>query len=71
MSLMESFGSNMLALDEPGKNDLLGSLREPFRQDFVFKRFVSEGMAPLRLWLRCFSIAPWRTLATLRHSPRR
>jgi hypothetical protein len=54
MSLMESFGSNMLALDEPGKNDLLGSLREPFRQDFVFKRFVSEGMAPLRLWLRCF-----------------
>ena len=43
MSLMESFGSNMLALDEPGKNDLLGSLREPFRQDFVFKRFVSEG----------------------------
>lgn len=43
MSLMESFGSNMLALDEPSKNDLLGSLREPFNQDFVFKRFVSEG----------------------------
>ena len=43
MSLMESFGSNMLALDEPSKNDLLGSLREPFRHDFVFKRFVSEG----------------------------
>lgn len=43
MSLMESFGSNMLALDEPSKNDLLGSLREPLRQDFVFKRFVSEG----------------------------
>lgn len=43
MSLMESFGSNMLALDEQSKNDLLGSLREPFRQDFVFKRFVSEG----------------------------
>lgn len=43
MNLMESFGSNMLALDEPGKNDLLGSLREPFNQDFIFKRFVSEG----------------------------
>lgn len=43
MNLMESFGSNMLALDEPGKNDLLGTLRAQFSQDFVFKRFVSEG----------------------------
>lgn len=43
MNFMESFGSNMLALDEVGKNDLLGNLRKPFQQDFVFKRFVSEG----------------------------
>ena len=54
MSLMESFGSNMLALDEPGKNDLLGSLREPFRQGFRIQAFRVGGMAPLRLWLRCF-----------------
>ncbi|UBO73960.1 LTA synthase family protein [Aeromonas rivuli] len=48
MALMESFGSNMLAFDEPGKNDLLGSLRPHFKEDFVFKRFLSEdnGTAP-------------------------
>lgn len=43
MTLMESFGGNMLALDEPGRNDLLGSLRGAFQDDFVFHRFVSEG----------------------------
>ncbi|MGY3927970.1 LTA synthase family protein [Aeromonas simiae] len=43
MNLMESFGSNLLALDEPQRNDLLGNLRMHFQQDFVFKRFVSQG----------------------------
>ena len=43
MNLMESFGSNLLALDEPGRNDLLGSLRNHFQSDFVFHRFVSQG----------------------------
>ncbi|TPE53373.1 LTA synthase family protein [Maribrevibacterium harenarium] len=48
MNLMESFGSNMLALDEADTNDMLGQLRPHFEQDFVFKRFVSEhnGTAP-------------------------
>ncbi len=45
MVLMESFGNNMLTFDQPGKNDLLGSLRPHFKEDFVFKRFVSEGNA--------------------------
>ncbi len=43
MALLESFGSNMLAFDEAGKCDLLGSLRPHFGEDFVFRRFVPEG----------------------------
>ncbi|TKI07790.1 LTA synthase family protein [Martelella alba] len=43
MVLMESMGSNMLAFDQMPDNDLLGALREPFANDFVFHRFVSEG----------------------------
>ena len=48
VNIMESFGSNMLALDHPEKNDLLGQLRPHFKDDFVFKRFLSEdnGTAP-------------------------
>lgn len=48
VSIMESFGSNMLAFDHPEKNDLLGRLRSHFQEDFVFKRFLSEdnGTAP-------------------------
>ncbi|WP_421847045.1 LTA synthase family protein [Marinomonas sp.] len=48
MNVMESFGSNMLAFDKPGTNDLLGRLRPHFAEDFVFKRFLSEdnGTAP-------------------------
>lgn len=48
MTLMESFGANMLNLDDAKENDLLGSLRSSFASDFVFKRFVSEqnGTAP-------------------------
>ncbi len=43
MALMESFGSNMLEFDLPGKNDMLGALRPHAERDFFFKRFVSEG----------------------------
>ncbi|MCB5161744.1 LTA synthase family protein [Marinomonas algarum] len=48
LSIMESFGSNLLAFDEPTTNDMLGSLREHFEEDFVFKRFLSadNGTAP-------------------------
>ena len=48
MTVMESFGSNMLAFDDPETNDLLGELRPHFKEDFVFKRFLSEdnGTAP-------------------------
>lgn len=48
MALMESLGSNMLAFDQQGDNDLLGRLRPHFAQDFLFKRFLSQdnGTAP-------------------------
>lgn len=48
IALMESFGSNMLALDKFPENDLLGDLRPHFENDFLFKRFLSEdnGTAP-------------------------
>ncbi|MBW7982663.1 LTA synthase family protein [Enterobacillus tribolii] len=43
MALMESMGSNMMVFDHLPENDLLGALRPAFQQDFVFRRFVSEG----------------------------
>jgi phosphoglycerol transferase MdoB-like AlkP superfamily enzyme len=41
--IMESFGSNMLAMDHPTENDLLGSLRAHFDSGFLFPRFLPEG----------------------------
>ncbi|MCX2717508.1 LTA synthase family protein [Helicobacter sp. MIT 21-1697] len=41
LNLMESFGSNMLVYDEFPHNDLLGSLRKHFKEDFVFYKFLS------------------------------
>lgn len=48
VAMMEGLGSNMLAFDEPGHNDLLGRLRPHFAQDFLFTRFLSQdnGTAP-------------------------
>ena len=48
LAMMESFGSNMLAMDNPQSNDLLGSLRSHFETDFLFKRFLpaDNGTAP-------------------------
>jgi phosphoglycerol transferase MdoB-like AlkP superfamily enzyme len=48
LAVMESLGTNMLAFDDPKTNDMLGSLRQHFQQDFLFERFVSadNGTAP-------------------------
>ncbi len=43
LALMESMGSNILELDNPQTNDLLGELRPHFESDFLYKRFVSAG----------------------------
>ncbi|PJG84410.1 sulfatase [Conservatibacter flavescens] len=47
-ALMESFGTNILVLDEPDTNDLLGKLRPYVKNSFFFKRFlsISGGTAP-------------------------
>lgn len=37
--LMESMGTNYLIDDDQNSNDLLGSLRHQFNEDFTFKRF--------------------------------
>jgi len=42
VTLMEGMGTNVMVEDDPIHNDLLGELRQPFEEDFVFTRFVSE-----------------------------
>ena len=47
MALMEGMGNNVLIEDDAQSNDLLGSLREGFEQDFVFKRFMAGTSATI------------------------
>jgi phosphoglycerol transferase MdoB-like AlkP superfamily enzyme len=42
IGLMEGMGTNVWIEDVPEINDLMGELRKPFEDDFVFKRFVAE-----------------------------
>ncbi|MDK4681313.1 LTA synthase family protein [Kingella negevensis] len=44
LAVMESMSSHLwLQLDDPKTRDLLGELRPHFAQDWLYKRFVSEG----------------------------
>lgn len=43
VNLMESFGLNLLNFDNAKNYDLLGELREHFKSDIVFKRFLPSG----------------------------
>ncbi len=47
MALMEGFGTNVLMEDDAKANDLLGSLRPAFNEDFVFKRFLAGTTATI------------------------
>ncbi|MDN3614771.1 LTA synthase family protein [Vibrio gallaecicus] len=47
MALMEGMGNNILIEDDKETNDLLGSLREGFESDFVFKRFMAGTSATI------------------------
>ncbi|PWI33089.1 phosphoglycerol transferase [Vibrio albus] len=47
MALMEGFGTNVLVEDDANNNDLLGSLRPAFHDDFVFKRFLAGTTATI------------------------
>ncbi|MFB9213617.1 LTA synthase family protein [Vibrio sinaloensis] len=47
MALMEGLGTNVLIEDDPQRNDLLGSLRKAFDEDFVFERFMAGTTATI------------------------
>jgi phosphoglycerol transferase MdoB-like AlkP superfamily enzyme len=47
IALMEGFGTNVLLEDDVSNNDLLGSLRSAFKDDFVFKRFLAGTTATI------------------------
>ncbi|MDK9762862.1 sulfatase-like hydrolase/transferase [Vibrio sp. D420a] len=47
MALMEGLGNNVLVEDDPENNDLLGSLRKHFDEDFVFERFMAGTSATI------------------------
>ncbi|MGL5294056.1 MAG: LTA synthase family protein, partial [Aeromonas sp.] len=63
MNLMESFGGNMLAFDTPKKNDLLGRLRTPFKEDMVFHRFLSGGNGTAPSLAALFFQSPAQTIS--------
>ncbi|WP_159656005.1 LTA synthase family protein [Vibrio atypicus] len=47
MALMEGLGTNVLIEDDAQQNDLLGSLRDAFAEDFVFERFMAGTTATI------------------------
>lgn len=47
MALMEGMGTNVMIEDDEKENDLLGSLRKGFNEDFVFKRFLAGTSATI------------------------
>ena len=47
MALMEGMGTNVMVEDDEKENDLLGSLRKGFSEDFVFKRFLAGTSATI------------------------
>lgn len=61
--LMESFGSNMLALDVPPQNDLLGSLRQHLAADFLFRRFLPEGNGTAPSLAALFFLSPAQNIS--------
>lgn len=69
--LMESFGTNMLALDNPTNFDTLASFRPHFeagkrktkgQNDFVFMNFLSGGNGTAQSFVSLFFISPFRNM---------
>jgi phosphoglycerol transferase MdoB-like AlkP superfamily enzyme len=63
LALMESFGANMLALDQPPQNDLLGALRPHFQSDFLFQRFLPEGNGTAPSLAALFFLSPVQNIS--------
>ncbi len=47
MALMEGMGVNVLVEDDYPRNDVLGSLRSAFENDYLFTRFLAETSATI------------------------
>lgn len=63
LSVMESFGMNFLAFDDPKQNDLLGKLRPYFDDAFVFKRFLAETVGTASTLMRLFCYSPLENIS--------
>lgn len=63
LSVMESFGLNLLAFDDPKHNDLLGKLRPYFDSAFVFKRFLAETVGTASTLMRLFCYSPLENIS--------
>lgn len=62
--IMESMGFNMMSYDEPGKVDLMGSLREHFKSDYVFKRFTSADLHTIQSVAQLLFLSPVSQVST-------
>ena len=66
-NLMESFGLNVLEFSDE-KYNLLGHLEKHFKEDFVFKRFLSSTNGTLDSTMNLLFINPIRGLSTSKFS---
>ena len=62
--IMESMGFNMMSYDVPGKVDLMGSLREHFKSDYVFKRFTSADLHTIQSVAQLLFLSPVSQVST-------
>ena len=62
--VMESMGFNMMSYDEPGKVDLMGSLRQHFQSDYVFKRFTSADLHTIQSVAQLLFLSPVSQVST-------
>lgn len=62
--IMESMGFNMMSYDEPSKVDLMGSLREHFEKDYVFKRFTSADLHTIQSVAQLLFLSPVSQVST-------
>ena len=62
--IMESMGFNMMSYDVPGQVDLMGSLREHFRSDYVFKRFTSADLHTIQSVAQLLFLSPVSQVST-------
>lgn len=63
VNLMESFGLNLADFSNE-KHNFLGALDKHFKQDFVFKRFLSSTNGTIPSFANLFFISPFSNIST-------